>query len=104
MVSNHKELYLAVQEAAKTYMQESGVTCDFQLAKNGSCQIEHKGTGNRFVFMMAKLGDEHKIGYAFFDKGEAQPDWIEDMLTSEFSAEKAVELIKEHLANPAPSY
>lgn len=104
MVSNHKELYIAVQEAAKTYIEESGITCDFQLAKNGSCLIEHKGTGNRFVFMMAKLGEEHKVGYAFFESGEAQPDWIEDMLSSDFSVEKAVELIKLHLAQPAPGY
>ena len=104
MVENYKELYLLLQEVAKTIHQESGEMCEFQLAKNGSCMLEHKSTGRRLVFMMAKLGEEQKVGYAFFEANEKQPDWIDDLPAGQFSPDVAKNLVNNELIHASTEY
>ncbi|WP_321276309.1 hypothetical protein [Thiomicrorhabdus indica] len=104
MVENYKELYLMLQEVAKLIHEELGEVCEFQLAKNGSCMLEHKSTGRRLVFMMAKLGEEQKVGYAFFEANEKQPDWIDDLPAGQFSQDVAKNLVNNELINASSDY
>jgi len=94
MVENYKELYQLVQAVAKSLHETDNVALEFQIAKNGSCMLEHKVNKNRMVFMMAKLGDEQKVGYAFFEPNEKQPDWIDDISAAQFDETYLINLLK----------
>ena len=69
----------------------------FEIADNGACAMTNSDNGNKLSFMLAKFGDEFKVGFAFFEKGEAQPDWFDDAYNTEFDQQFVLNLIKEQL-------
>lgn len=96
MVENYQDLFELVKEAGELYQQNnSGKELEITQAENGSCSWFDKTSGKKFVFMLAKLGDELKLGYAYYEPSEKQPDWIDDTLASLMTKERLCQLVRD---------
>ncbi|CAN8138877.1 conserved hypothetical protein [uncultured Thiomicrorhabdus sp.] len=94
MVENYQDLYQLIQQASVLYQQKNpSKSFEVTQQENGSCSWAEQTSGKKFVFMLAKLGDELKIGYAYFEPNEQQPDWIDDVLASVVTAESVCQLV-----------
>jgi hypothetical protein len=98
MIENYTDLHQLIASAMDTYAQsDESVSLDFEVAENQTCAMIDQSSGNKIIFMLAKFGDEFKVGYAYFSKGEREPEWIDDTFTDEFDENYVLELIKEHI-------
>jgi hypothetical protein len=98
MVENYTDLHQLIASAVTTYTQnDESVSLTSEVAANQTCTLLDQSSGNKLVFMLAKFGDEFKVGYAFFSKGEREPEWIDDIFVDEFDEKYVLELIKDHI-------
>lgn len=95
MIKNFEDLRQVVTEASELFT-ETHQSCDFEVtqAENGSCTLVEKNSGKKFVFMLAKLGNELKLGFAFYEANEKQPDWIDDVLANGSTSASISQLIE----------
>jgi len=98
MIRDYEQLHQAVKDAISTFFDAQAIELAFSIADNGSCSVLHPTTQKKFTFMLAKFGDEIKVGFAFFEAGEAQPDWIDDLPAQSLTQEQIVQLFENELA------
>lgn len=98
MVRTYDGLHQIVSSAIETYLKENETkSISFEIADNGSCSMFYAENGNKMTFMLAKFSDEYKVGFAFFEGGESQPDWLDDVFNTEFKEAFVINLITEQL-------
>lgn len=98
MIQNYDELHQTVSTAIEEFLQSNDdAKIEFEIADNGSCSMTNQINGNKMSFMLAKFGNEFKVGYAFFEKDEQQPDWLDDVFNTEFDGKFVINLITEQL-------
>ncbi len=98
MVQTFDQLHQTVSTAISQFLESNAETSiDFVIADNGSCSMTNHTNGNKISFMLAKFGSEFKIGFAFFEKDEEQPDWLDDTFNTEFDEKFVTNLITEQL-------
>ena len=98
MINTYAKLHQTVSSAIETYLKENEEkTINFEIADNGACSMLYPENGNKFTFMLAKFSEEFKVGFAFFEAGEKQPDWLDDVFNTEFNEAFVINLINEHL-------
>jgi hypothetical protein len=98
MVENYSDLYELIQAAIATYAKEDdSISLGFEVAGNNSCALTHESEGSKMVFMLARFSDEIKVGYAYFEAGEREPEWIDDTDAAEFDEKFVLTLIREQL-------
>ncbi|QCU90054.1 hypothetical protein [Thiomicrorhabdus sediminis] len=106
MIQTFDDLHQLIQSQIEKYKAEDAeASIKFEIADNGSCTMYNNSNGSKFKFMLAKFGDEYKVGFAMFDGQQPSPIWIDDVLSGNFDENFAYTLIKDHLmAPPEPSY
>jgi hypothetical protein len=57
------------------------------VVNDASAELHLPMQKGKLKFIMAKLGEEVKIGFAYFEDQEQQPDWIDDVEVINFSAD-----------------
>lgn len=98
MIQTYEQLHQTVEKAVNKYLQaDDEAKISFDIADNGSCAMTNQANGNKLSFMLAKFGNEFKVGYAFFEKDEPQPDWLDDVFNTEFDENFVTNLITEQL-------
>lgn len=108
MIENYDDLYATVQSAIDAYLkQDEAAEIVFQKNDNNTCEIKNKQNGKKLVMMFARMSDEYKVGFAFYEPdaygGFSNPEWIDDIGHGEFDEKFAVTLIDEHLVNSTSS-
>jgi hypothetical protein len=104
VIQSYEDLYDTVLSALDEYSKQDGaVEVVFQKNENSTCEIKSKQNNKKFVFMFARMSEEYKVGFAFYEPdpygGFSNPDWIEDISHDEFNQKFVITLISEHLAN-----
>lgn len=102
MIQSYDDLYGTVLSALDTYAaQEGAVEIVYSQNDNGTCEIKCKQNNKKFVLMFARMSDEYKVGFAFYEPdpygGFANPEWIDDINHDEFDQKYVITLINEHL-------
>lgn len=98
MIQTYEELHETVSTAIDEFLLENpNEGIDFEILENGSCAMTNQTNGNKISFILAKFGNEFKVGFAFFEKGEVQPDWFDDAFNTEFDQQFVTNLITEQL-------
>jgi hypothetical protein len=108
VIENYDDLYATVQSAIDAYLkQNEAAEIVFQKNDNNTCEIKNKQNSKKLVLMFARMSDEYKVGFAFYEPdaygGFSNPEWIDDIGHGEFDEKFAVTLIDEHLVNSTPS-
>lgn len=102
MVKTYSELHRVVSAAIDSFLTENqDKEIAFSVADNGACSMVYAGNGNKMTFLLAKFAEEYKVGYAFFEAGEAQPDWLDDVYNTEFDEAFVLNLINDQLLEQA---
>lgn len=98
MIQSYEELYQYITLAMENYVKEHPDTSlKMAINDNKSCSLINNKTGGKIVFMLAKFGDTLKVGYAFFQRGQRQPEWIDDAYVDGFDELFLMTLIGEQL-------
>ncbi|MDG6778129.1 hypothetical protein QCB44_05365 [Thiomicrorhabdus sp. zzn3] len=98
MIETYNDLHKLITSEIEQYLQNNDqVSIKFEIADNGSCVMQNNSNGNKFKFMLARFGDEYKVGFAFFEEYQPQPVWLDDVLSSSFDENFVKTLICEHL-------
>lgn len=98
MVESYEDLHQLVSLEIENYLaQHEGASIKFEVAENGSCSMSNTENNNKFVFMFARFGDEHKVGFAFYEGFDPNPCWIDDVSNDGFDKNFMQTLITEHL-------
>ncbi|QKI89989.1 hypothetical protein [Thiomicrorhabdus xiamenensis] len=99
MIQTYEQLHQLIATQLQNYMaqEDTSATFSFESEENGSCTVSNKSNGIKFKFMLAKFGDEYKVGFAMFEGYQPQPVWIDDILSSNFDENFVDTLINEHL-------
>lgn len=98
MLKTYDDLHQVVSSALETYTQANKeLSFRFAIAENHSCSILNEGNNQKMVFMLAKFAEEYKVGFAFFESGEIQPDWMDDIYANDFNATFVKNLIEGNL-------
>jgi hypothetical protein len=108
VIENYDDLYATVQSAIDAYLkQDEAAEIVFQKNDNNTCEIKNKQNGKKLVMMFARMSDEYKVGFAFYEPdaygGFSNPEWIDDIGHSEFDEKFALTLIDQHLVRPTPA-
>lgn len=103
MVQTYNDLHSLVDNTQQSYTaSHNDISLEFAIADNGSCSLTYPTNGNKMLFMLAKFGNEFKVGFAFFEEGEQAPDWMDDIFNHEFNEKFITTLIEEHLLQDNP--
>ncbi|BBP45687.1 hypothetical protein THMIRHAS_10600 [Thiosulfatimonas sediminis] len=95
MIKDYQDLQQLVSSAGVIFSEQNPTyQFEFSQAENGACTLLEKKSGKKFVFMLAKLGAELKLGFAFYDANEPQPDWIDDVLASGSTTKTLCQLLE----------
>lgn len=98
MIQSYEDLYQQIKLVTDAYAQlEDSVPVAVEVAKNNTCSVTNQANGSKIVFMLAKLGDDLKVGYAYFSQGEREPEWIDDAEVESVDESFLLTLIKEQL-------
>ena len=98
MIQSYQELHDTVAGAISKYLADNAQQkIEFEVLDNGSCTMTNLINGNKLSFILAKFGNEFKVGFAFFEKDELQPDWFDDAFNTEFDEQFVINLITEQL-------
>ncbi len=98
MIETYDDLHKLVTSEIEKYVKENEqASIKFVADENGSCVMMNNSNGNKFKFMLARFGDEYKVGFALFEGYQPQPVWIDDVLSSSFDEKFMNTLITEHL-------
>jgi hypothetical protein len=100
MIETYDELYAVVDQA---FAEHGYQDIRKEIADNQSCQLTHTPSGRKVVLMLARLGEEFRVGFAFFQAGQRQADWIDDVVATGVSPSFIHQLIESNLLN-APDY
>lgn len=100
MIQAYEDLHQQIKLAADNYAQsEDSVPVTVEVASNQTCSITNQEKGSKLVFMLAKLGDDLKVGYAYFSQGEREPEWIDDAEVESVDENFLMTLITEQLVS-----
>jgi hypothetical protein len=98
VIETYDDLHKLVTSEIEKYVKENQqASIKFEVSDNGSCVMQNNSNGNKFKFMLARFGDEYKVGFAMFEGYQPQPVWIDDVLSSSFDENFMNTLITEHL-------
>lgn len=100
MIENYQQLQDLVKQALE---QQTYQDIRFDIADNQACHLIHTPSGRKMVLMLARLDDEFRVGFAFFQAGQRHADWIEDVLATGVSTNFIHQLIELNLLQP-PAY
>ncbi|SFR62580.1 hypothetical protein [Thiomicrospira sp. ALE5] len=102
MITEYDQLYSLLQaQADAAGLNDAGlpiVRCE--INPNNTCSLILSASRAKLTFVLGRMGDEYKIGYAFYMPGMREPDWIDDVDADGFSEKFLVQLIRSnfHLA------
>lgn len=98
MVQTYEELHEQVSSVLGRFLaSDNQAAITFNIEESGLCALKNQSNGNQFKFMLARFGDEYKVGFAFFEAYQPQPVWIDDVLNANFDEGFINTLITEHL-------
>lgn len=95
MISEYDQLYrLLKTQAEDAGVNDEGVPIlNFEINDNATCSLILSATKQKMTFMLGRMGDEYKVGYALYPAYIRQPDWIDDVDAANFNAKFARQLI-----------
>lgn len=94
MIETYEDLYAVVNQAlAENPMDDIRIN----IADNQACHLIHTPSGRKMVLMLARLEDEYRVGFAYFEAGQKQAFWIDDVLSQGVSPSFITQLIESHL-------
>lgn len=100
MIETYDDLYAIVNQA----MAEKPLDAvTMTIAENQACHLVHTPTGRKIVLMLARLDEEFRVGFAYFEPRKRQADWIDDVISHGVNVSFIHQLIEDNLLN-APNY
>ncbi|MBN2646901.1 MAG: hypothetical protein JXR44_03850 [Thiotrichales bacterium] len=94
MANNYQELQALLEKVTeKLNATRKGAKFQFSVAENKSFVVKNLKNAKQFRFTLAKLGDELKVGFAYYETEDPQPDWIEDIKAGSFTEKYVTELL-----------
>lgn len=98
MIHTYEDLHRLVASVLPAFSnQEDKAKLALQIEENGLCAVTNQHNGHRFKFMLARFGEEYKVGFAFYEAYQPQPVWIDDVLSSSFDEGFIQTLFQSHL-------
>lgn len=104
MVNSYEALHAIVQQAQSEYSKEhTEASIAFEVPKDmpeGACALVNMTNRKKAVFILARFGDEYKVGYALYEPDELsklQPVHLADVNHDEFDVSLVARLMKEYL-------
>ncbi|HEY9017227.1 hypothetical protein [Thiomicrospira sp.] len=98
MIETYKDLYAIVDQAmAEKPMEDIKV----EIADNQACHLIHTPSGRKMIMMLARLEDEYRVGFAYYEAGQKQALWIDDVIAQGINPSFITELIESHLVTPS---
>lgn len=98
MIETYEDLYAVVNQA----MTEKPVEdVSMNIAENQSCQLIHTPSGRKMVLMLARLGDEYRVGFGYFEAGQKQALWVDDVIAQGVTSSFISRLIESNLITPS---
>ncbi|KUJ72890.1 hypothetical protein [Thiomicrospira sp. WB1] len=104
MVRSYQDLHAIVQQAQSEYSKEhTEASIAFDVPDDmpeGACALANSDNRKKAVFILARFGEEYKVGYALYEPDELsklQPVHLADVNHDEFDAAFVIHLIDEFL-------
>ena len=104
MVQSYEALHAIVQQAQSEYSEEhTGASIAFEIPNDmpkGACALVNAANRKKAVFILARFGDEFKVGYALYEPDELsklQPVHLADVNHDEFDLTFVTRLMNEYL-------
>ncbi|MDR9497919.1 MAG: hypothetical protein RI556_01985 [Hydrogenovibrio sp.] len=104
MVNSYEALHAIVQQALSDFADDhSEAAIAFEIPKDmpeGACALANAVNRKKAVFILARFGDEYKVGYALYEPDELsklQPVHLADVNHDEFDAVFVIRLIEDFL-------
>jgi hypothetical protein len=104
MVNSYEALHAIVQQAQSEHAEHHPETSmAFDIPKDmpeGACALINAANRKKAVFILARFGEEYKVGYALYEPDELsklQPVHLADVNHDEFDAAFVTHLIQEFL-------
>lgn len=106
MIQNYEQLHQLITKAFNNYIEKSDIEAQltFQIEDSGIVIINNKTNGRTFKFMLAKFGEEYKVGFALIEQYQPKPEWIDDILSSNFDENFIISLFDAHLVSTEESF
>lgn len=98
MIETYEDLYAVVDQAMAEKPRED---IKVDIADNQACHLIHTPSGRKMVMMLARLEDEYRVGFAYFEAGQKQALWIDDVIAQGVNTSFMIELIESHLVVPS---
>ncbi|AEG30934.1 hypothetical protein [Thiomicrospira cyclica] len=102
-MTEYEQLYSLLQAQADVAgLNNSGnpvVRCE--INSNKTCSLVLSVTRAKLTFVLGRMGEEYKIGYAYYPGGMREPEWIDDVDADNFTEKFARQLIWTNFQLPA---
>jgi hypothetical protein len=103
MITEYDQLYSLLQaQADAAGLNDAGlpiVRCE--INPNNTCSLILSASRAKLTFVLGRMGDEYKIGYAYYPPGIKEPDWIDDVDAVNFTEKFATQLVWTNFNLPA---